>query len=196
MGRRGAVGPVAQVTPAPVVPADTPVLVDGVPADAASVRALVEQSFGEVAEGLRAQAGRAEGTVRDVLAATAQMADDRALRSGVLTRLDAGEPVVGAIDAVVSTFAAMFEQAGGYLAERVTDLHSVRDRVVARVLGLPAPGVPELHEPSVVVARDLAPADTAALDLDNVLAIVTELGARRVTRRSSRASSGCRAWCG
>ncbi|GAA3805002.1 phosphoenolpyruvate--protein phosphotransferase [Cellulomonas soli] len=176
VGRRGAVGPVAQVRPAPTVPADAPVLVDGAPADAATVRARVEAAFGDVAAGLREQAERAEGTVREVLAATAQMADDRALRSGVLTRLDAGEPPVGAVDAVVATFAAMFEQAGGYLAERVTDLHSVRDRVVARVLGLPAPGVPELHVPSVVVARDLAPADTAALDLDKVLAIVTELG--------------------
>jgi phosphotransferase system enzyme I (PtsI) len=36
--------------------------------------------------------------------------------------------------------------------------------------------VPELTVPSVVVALDLAPADTAALDLDKVLAIVTELG--------------------
>ena len=43
-------------------------------------------------------------------------------------------------------------------------------------MGLPAPGVPHLTEPSVVVALDLAPADTAALDLTMVLAIVTEQG--------------------
>src|SRR5690606_19197995 len=144
-GRKGAVGAVAQVRPAPSVPADAVVTIDGEPADRAALRPLVEAAFGAVAAGLRDQSVRAEGTVRDVLAATAQMADDRALLSGVLTRVDAGEPVVGAIDAVVATFAAMFEQAGGYLAERVTDLHSVRDRVVAHVLGLPAPGVPELH---------------------------------------------------
>ena len=59
---------------------------------------------------------------------------------------------------------------------RVTDLRSVRDRVAAHLLGLPAPGVPHLSVPSVIVAQDLAPADTAALDLSLVLAIVTELG--------------------
>lgn len=176
VGRRGVVGPVAQVRPAPQVAPDAPVLVDGVPVDGPAAREAVERAFGEVAGALREQSARSTGTVRDVLAATAQMADDRALRTQVLGRMDAGEPAVGAVDAVVSTFAAMFEQAGGYLAERVTDLRSVRDRVVARALGMPAPGVPELTRPSVVVAQDLAPADTAALDLDNVLAIVTELG--------------------
>jgi phosphotransferase system enzyme I (PtsI) len=176
VGRRGIVGPVAQVQPAPHVPSDAPLLVDGVPADAETTRTVVERAFTDVAEGLRDQSSRATGTVKDVLAATAQMADDKALRSQVLAKIAAGEPVVAAVDGVVQMFATMFEQAGGYLAERVTDLRSVRDRVVARALGLPAPGVPELHRPSVVVARDLAPADTAALDLANVLAIVTELG--------------------
>ena len=176
VGRRAVVGPVAQVRPAPHVDPDAPLLVDGVPADAATAHAVVESAFADVAASLREQSARSTGTVKDVLAATAQMADDRALRTQVLGRIDGGEPVVSAIDAVVSTFASMFEQAGGYLAERVTDLRSVRDRVVARALGLPAPGVPVLDRPSVVVAQDLAPADTAALDLANVLAIVTELG--------------------
>ncbi|WP_218779937.1 phosphoenolpyruvate--protein phosphotransferase [Cellulomonas iranensis] len=176
VGRRAVVGPVAQVRPAPDVAPDAPLLVDGVPATPAHVRTVVERAFADVAAGLRAQAEGAAGTVRDVLAATAQMADDAALRGQVLTRVDGGEPPVAAIDSVVDAFAAMFEQAGGYLAERVTDLRSVRDRVVARVVGLPEPGVPHLAQPSVVVARDLAPADTAALDLTQVLAIVTELG--------------------
>jgi phosphotransferase system enzyme I (PtsI) len=136
----------------------------------------VVAAFGAVAAGLRDQADRSSGTVAEVLGATAMMADDPALRGQVLGRVRGGEPAVAAIDAVVGTFAAMFEQAGGYLAERVTDLRSVRDRVVARLAGLPDPGVPELREPSVVVARDLAPADTAALDLGRVLALVTEEG--------------------
>lgn len=176
VGRGGVVGPVVQVRPAPVAPPDTPVLVDGKPADAAGTHAVLDRAFADVAAALGEQAKRAAGSMADVLTATAQMAADPALRSQVLARVDAGEPPVSAIDGVVATFAAMFEQAGGYLAERVTDLRSVRDRVVAAALGLPAPGVPELRAPSVVIARDLAPADTAALDLDHVLAIVTELG--------------------
>jgi phosphotransferase system enzyme I (PtsI) len=176
VGRGGVVGPVVQIRPAPAAGADTPILVAGSPADPAATHAALDRAFTEVADRLGEQAGRASGSMADVLTATAQMAADPALRSQVLARVDAGELPVAAVDGVVSTFAAMFEQAGGYLAERVTDLRSVRDRVVAAALGLPAPGVPELREPSVVVARDLAPADTAALDLEHVLAIVTELG--------------------
>ncbi len=171
VGRGAVCGPVARVRPAPAVPDDEPV-----PADPEAAKAEAEQAFAAVSAGLREQAGRASGTVAEVLSATAQMAEDRALRKQVLAKIDKGEPPMHALNAVVANFAAMFTAAGGYLAERVTDLHSVRDRVVAILLGEDPPGVPELREPSVIVAKDLAPADTAALDLDLTLAIVTELG--------------------
>ena len=176
VGRGGVVGPVALVRPVPQVAADAAVLIDGVPAGPDEVRGAVGAAFGEVADRLRRESERAPGVLGGVLAATAEMAADPALRAKVLSRMDDGDGAVGAITIVVAEFAAMFEQAGGYLAERVTDLRSVRDRVIAEVVGLPAPGVPHLTEPSVVVALDLAPADTAALDLSMVLAIVTEQG--------------------
>ncbi len=169
---RGAVwGPVATVRPAPVVPADEPA-----PADPAAAKEKVLAAFAAVAAGLRAQAAGATATVADVLTATAQMADDPALRTQTSQRIDKGEPPLHALVAVVDSFAVMFTAAGGYLAERVTDLNSVRDRVVARYQGLPEPGVPPLERPSVIVAPDLSPADTAALDLDKVLGIVIEQG--------------------
>lgn len=171
VGRGAVCGPVAQAQPPLDVAPDA--VVGASPAESGEI---VEAAFLAVAEKLRAQSEAATGTVREVLAATAGIAADTALRSQVGTRISAGEPPVAAIDAVIDGFAQMFAAAGGYLAERVTDLHSVRERVVATALGLAAPGVPELVVPSVVVARDLAPADTAALDLAKVLAIVTELG--------------------
>jgi phosphotransferase system enzyme I (PtsI) len=171
VGRGAVCGPVARAQPPLDVAPDA-----AVAASPAESREIVEAAFLAVAENLRAQSEAATGTVRDVLGATAGIAADTALRSQVGARIAAGEHPVAAIDAVVEGFAQMFAAAGGYLAERVTDLHSVRERVVATALGLPIPGVPALTVPSVVVARDLAPADTAALDLTKVLAIVTELG--------------------
>ncbi len=169
---RGAVwGPVATVRPAPVVPNDEPV-----PGDPAAAKEKVLEAFTAVAAGLRAQADGATATVADVLTATAQMADDPALRSQTGQRIDNGERPLHALGEVVDSFAAMFTAAGGYLAERVTDLNSVRDRVIARYQGLPEPGVPPLERPSVIVAPDLSPADTAALDLEKVLGIVIEEG--------------------
>ena len=59
---------------------------------------------------------------------------------------------------------------------RVTDLYDIRDRATARLRGLPEPGIPDLTEPSILIAHDLAPAETATLDKNLVLGIVTEAG--------------------
>jgi phosphotransferase system enzyme I (PtsI) len=58
----------------------------------------------------------------------------------------------------------------------VAELDDVRDRVVARLLGEPPPTIPDPGAPFVLVARDLSPALTAALDSSRVLALVTERG--------------------
>jgi phosphotransferase system enzyme I (PtsI) len=93
-----------------------------------------------------------------------------------MRRMGTGVGPATAVDQAVEGFCSILEMSGGYMAERVTDLRDVRDRIVAQVLGLKPPGLPQMTEPSVVVAADLAPADTATLDLDHVVAIVTELG--------------------
>jgi phosphotransferase system enzyme I (PtsI) len=70
----------------------------------------------------------------------------------------------------------VLEQAGGYLAERVADLRDVRDRALAVLLGVPMPGIPHPGTPYVLLAEDLAPADTATLDPAEVVALVTTAG--------------------
>src|SRR5215218_1898386 len=71
---------------------------------------------------------------------------------------------------------AMMAAAGPYMAERVADLDDLRNRTIATLLGVPMPGVPDPGHPFVLVALDLAPADTATLDADRVRAIITEEG--------------------
>ena len=70
----------------------------------------------------------------------------------------------------------MFTQLGGLMAERVTDLRDIRDRVIAELSGLPEPGVPVPDVPSILCAEDLAPVDTAGLDASLVVALATTLG--------------------
>jgi multiphosphoryl transfer protein len=62
-----------------------------------------------------------------------------------------------------------------YLRARAADLRSVGRQMLARLLGLPLPG-PELEAPGVVIARDLAPADTVGLHPSMALGIVTAAG--------------------
>jgi phosphotransferase system enzyme I (PtsI) len=70
----------------------------------------------------------------------------------------------------------MFSALGGLMAERVTDVRDVRDRIVAELTGQGEPGVPSPDVPSVLLADDLAPADTAGLDPARVIGLATRLG--------------------
>ncbi|WP_024287037.1 phosphoenolpyruvate--protein phosphotransferase [Cellulomonas sp. KRMCY2] len=171
VGRGAVVGPVARAHPAPTVAQDAPA-----PLDVGAATAEVEAAFAAVAAALEVRAEQASGTIGDVLGATALMAADPELISQVRGRIVGGQAAVVAVDRATAEFCDLFAAAGGYLAERVTDLRSVRDRVIARLEGLPEPGVPALARPSVIVADDLSPADTAALELDKVLGIVIEQG--------------------
>ncbi|MGX9788695.1 phosphoenolpyruvate--protein phosphotransferase [Mycobacterium sp. MMS18-G62] len=129
-----------------------------------------------VADRLRDRAANATGAASEVLAATATLAQDRAWLGAAEKRIKEGMPAVRAVAAAVEQFVGMFTQLGGLMAERVTDLQDIRDRVIAELSGLPEPGVPLPASPSILCAEDLAPADTAGLDPELVVALATTLG--------------------
>ncbi|AWB91704.1 phosphoenolpyruvate--protein phosphotransferase [Aeromicrobium chenweiae] len=131
---------------------------------------------GIVADRLAARAQRASGASAEVLMATSSLARDRGLAALVQQRLTAGQGPSGATAGAIEELSAMFAAAGGLMAERVTDLRDVRDRIVAELLGLPEPGIPTPDGPAVLCADDLAPADTAGLDPAVIVAIATSLG--------------------
>jgi phosphotransferase system enzyme I (PtsI) len=130
----------------------------------------------QVAEGFAAKAGKASGAAAEVLTASAGLARDKGLRGAVVKQLKSGDDLLGAVQAAVQSFVTIFTGMGGLMAERVTDLLDIERRMVARIVGEPEPGVPVPDQPSVLVAADLAPADTAGLDPAVVLALVTERG--------------------
>lgn len=148
--------------------------------DAAAERAAALAALEAVAADLEARgeraaaAGNTDG--RDVLNAQALMARDPGLADGVGAKAGEGVAAARAVFEAFGVYREMLAGAGEYLAARVADLDDIRDRAVARLLGLPVPGVPESDEPFVLVARDLAPADTAVLDPAQVVAFVTEEG--------------------
>ncbi|WHT19481.1 PEP-utilizing enzyme [Crossiella sp. CA-258035] len=167
-----AAGPVVRVAePLPEPPA-TPA-----PGDTAAEAARIRPAAEAVAAELNRRAAAVEGEGRVVLETTAAMAADPALLAEAEKLVNGRSlPAPRAVFEAANGFATMLAAAGGYLAERVRDVHDVRDRIVATLLDVPMPGVPPLTGPSVLVARDLAPADTAGLDPELVLALVTEEG--------------------
>ncbi|MCQ9341727.1 phosphoenolpyruvate--protein phosphotransferase [Corynebacterium phoceense] len=125
---------------------------------------------------LETRAAGAEGNAAEVLNATAGMVKDRGWHKAVRKNINAGNNAEYAVVGATDKFIAMFEAAGGVMAERTTDLKDVRDRVIAQLRGEPEPGLPTVEGEAVLFADDLAPADTATLDGIHIKALVTELG--------------------
>jgi phosphotransferase system enzyme I (PtsI) len=125
---------------------------------------------------LKDRAAHATGDGKAVLEATALMAKDTMLIKGAAKLVARGTSAERAIWESGSSVSEMLHNLGGYMAERATDVLDVRARIVAELRGVPAPGIPASNTPFVLVAEDLAPADTATLDPNKVLALVTAGG--------------------
>ncbi|KXP03132.1 phosphoenolpyruvate--protein phosphotransferase [Tsukamurella pseudospumae] len=144
--------------------------------DRAAEAARFSTAAQAVADRLRLRAAQAQGAAAEVLGANAGLASDKAWIGTTEKLIQAGTPAANAVAAATEQFADMFTKIGGLMAERVTDLRDVRDRVVAELLGGPEPGVPVPDAPSILLADDLAPADTAGLDPALIVGIGTRLG--------------------
>lgn len=146
------------------------------PREEAAALAAYDAAVAEVATGYERRAAAGHGAAAEVLTASAGLARDKGLRSAVRKHLRAGSDLLPALAAAVDQFVELFTQMGGLMAERATDLRDIERRLTARLVGAPEPGVPTPSAPSVLVAEDLAPADTAGLDPRLVVALVTERG--------------------
>jgi phosphotransferase system enzyme I (PtsI) len=171
IGRGLAIGPVLRMPDPLPEPADTASQSTG---DAEKVR--VAGALAATAADIRLRGERAGGAAKDVLDAQAFMAEDPTLRDDVDNRIAAGKTAERAVFEAFAAFRDLLTSMGGYMGERATDLNDVSQRVVAHLQGVAAPGVPTPDYPFVLIARDLAPADTALLDLEKVLALVTSDG--------------------
>jgi phosphoenolpyruvate-protein phosphotransferase (PTS system enzyme I) len=164
-------GPVYRMSPPPTLPAEPPPVTD---ADAETAAASAALRF--VADELTRLSGQVEGAAADVLDTESMMAVDPTLADAVARQVGAGRAAAWAITDAIAEQQKAFAEIGGYFAERAADLADIRDRAVARLLGVPMPGLPAPGVPYVLVADDLSPADTALLDPAAVLAIVTRRG--------------------
>ncbi len=164
-------GPVARMAEPLPAPSDAPST-----ATPDEETARVTDAVAAVARELEARGAQAGGAAQDVLEAQAMMAEDPSLADEIAARIAQGRTAEWAVFDAFATFRDTLTAMGGYLGERAADLDDVAQRVIARLRGVAAPGVPDPGHPFVLVAKDLAPADTALLDLDKVLALITTEG--------------------
>lgn len=169
-----AAAPVVRLAPPlPEPSSDTMIPVDEREAEVSAI----ERATAAVAEDLHTRAAAATGEARDILDAARLMASDPELVTEASALVHAeGRSAARAVWESAAAYEKGVVALGGRTAERAADIRDVRNRIVAAILGGDVPGIPDLDEPFVLVAADLAPADTAALEGGRCAALVTEQG--------------------
>jgi len=137
----------------------------------------IEWAAVSVADQLRSRTAQATGETRAILDASRLLASDPELVSEATTLVrEKGRSAARAVWETAVVHEKALAALGGRMAERIADIRDVRDRIIAEILEVDMPGVPERDEPFVLVARDLAPADTALLAGGGCVALVTVQG--------------------
>jgi phosphotransferase system enzyme I (PtsI) len=140
----------------------------------------LEDALETAARELEQRASESSGELAEVLEAQAMMARDPELFEAARKAIqDDGTPAPTAVVNAAETFAeALAASESEYMAARATDVRDVAKRIARRLLGSPEVDFVHLQRPSVVVARDVSPADVARLDFEVVKGFATEEGSR------------------
>lgn len=129
-----------------------------------------------VGQDLEARAERATGELKDILLATVEIATDPAIAEEAAGFIASGHTASYAMMKASEVFQELLAASGGYLAERVSDVSNICDRVLCEIAGIAYPEIPHFDVPTILIAQDLSPADTSDLETEKILAIVTEGG--------------------
>ena len=119
----------------------------------------------------------------DILGAHAHMIGDPSLREDARAwierdQISAEHAVSEVLDSHASKLAALADS-HPYLAARAADVRDIQKRILGHLMGQQRSSLVQgLDEPSVLLAHDLSPSETAGLNPKHVLGFATEAGGR------------------
>lgn len=144
-------------------------------ADATVEQVRLEQAVEQASARLETLRSAARGATADILAAQQEMMNDPELKEGADSLIASGYAAEVAITRIAADYADQLAALpDAYLAARAADVREAAHRIVAELLGIPLEV--HLNRPAILVAQDLAPAETVGLDPAYLQAIVTESG--------------------
>ena len=159
-----AVGPAFVHVPRELKPERESISKDAVEEELGRFQSAVEtvtRKLSETAERLREGGSESEARIFE---AHVEMAEDPEFQSDVEERVrDLKSPEVAVIsvgEEYASMFAGMEDE---YMAARADDVRDVASQIAAELMGGGATGLESLAEPSVILAVNLAPSDTARI---------------------------------
>lgn len=120
----------------------------------------------------------ADEVTKDILEAHIMMLEDVELINMIIGKIegdfqDAASAICESIRYYVDLFVSLEDP---YLRERAADMEDIGNRMVMNLLGKKMVSPKDIKEPVVLVARDIAPSDTAQMNRDNILGFITEQG--------------------
>ncbi len=174
-----AVGPVFVHAASESEPERKRIVEDEVEGELARFGLAVEAVTGKLAEtGERLRTAGSEEEA-GIFEAHVELAEDPELASGVEQRVRNLESPEAAVLAVGEEYAAEFAaMEDEYLAARADDVRDVAAQISAELTGRGPAALEALETPSVVLARSLAPSDTARIPKGMALGFVTGEGSR------------------
>src|SRR5947209_2385234 len=165
-----AIGPAHIIRPAPPVDVTEQRTVD-----TAVETARLERAIGQAIASLDRLQSAASGLTADMLAAQREMVDDPELKEGADALIGAGFTAEAAITRVAADYAEQLASLPDpYLAARAEDVREAGRRIVAELRGISLEI--RLDHAAILVAQDLAPAETVGLNPAYLQAVVTETG--------------------
>lgn len=170
-----AIGPAFCYTPPDLtLPARSPGAADD---EWARFEAARDSARAELAALRRRVAERARDEEAAIFDAHRMMLDDPALARKVRQAVEGGQTVERAVAAATAELAELLAGMPDELfAARALDVQDVGRRILRILLELPEAALGNLDRPSIVVAQDLTPSDTASLDPALCLGICTAHG--------------------
>ena len=134
-----------------------------------------EKSFGQAMEALPENLAKES----DVIYVHKMLCRDPKLTDRTLSNIEqklfsAESALQRALEDIGEEFSSIEDD---FFRETINDLHLVGERIMDKLTGKDPYNIKE-GEPVILMARDLSPADTIELSLDNVLAMVTEDGGK------------------
>lgn len=166
-----AVGPAVVIRELPPIKRRT-LSPEELPAEKARLDRALARAGGELAE----LQSRLSPELQGIIRAQLLFIQDPELLEAIEARMEAGKNAEWAVAEAADEFVAAISMlASDYLKERAQDVKDFARRLQAALLGVPAPAI-DLKQPSVLIAKDLTPSDTAALDVSMVLGFATETG--------------------
>ena len=106
-----------------------------------------------------------------------ELADDEDIWEEIKETVQEGINPFQAVDTVFNTYIdIMASNDDELMKERAADLKDIKKRILRNLSGQPESDLSTLDEAVIIAARDLLPTDTATMDRDKVLGILTESG--------------------